>query len=750
MKLKNLSPMKKYVSAFLTAIIAVILYSTSAFAANHTILKTTGTLITIPSYNAGDTLIITGDALETTPDDWGKLSALTKNFALVMQNNEIEIPEDALRLSTRLVSLDLSDAGELTKIGEQAFQGCSKLATIDFSGLSRLETIGLGAFWDCTALKSLDLSGVPNLKTIEERAFSDCTALKTVNLSGLNQLGLIGNFAFNECTSLTDVQFAGAVQLTTIGFGAFGYCDGLVSIDLTPLTNLTALSSRAFNYSRALKTINLSGLSKLQSIGSYAFIGCSSLEEVLLAGAVNLKSIDGYAFQSCHALSRIDFTALTGLTTIANGAFEYCTSLANVDLSGLNQLTDINSTAFHGCTELKTIKLFGVSKLSTISSNAFYGAVKLEAFAIDRETPPSLVSNPLDNTNESPIYVPMHLVNTYKSKWSRYAHRIQGMDPAIIPVATPPGGAYRKPQKVSLASETPSAIIYYTLDGSDPIANINGTRQKYTGTLIASLGATLKAFAQSPITTASPVMTEIYTEDNSDDGGGGNNDNGGNDDGGGGGGGGGGSGGVGIVATPISIPPGGAFDGPQLITLTTQTSGATIYFTLDCSDPITSATRRRYTEPITIEIGTMLKAYAIKAGLYDSGLLIQCYTQKMSAVMPIASPPGGTFRSDPTVCLTSETLGSTIYYTLDGSDPVANPNGTRQTYSKSLRIPLGTTLKAYAAKDGLLPSAVLTETYTLHNQSSGGGGGCNGGMSAASFGLLLAGAVMLGKKKHKN
>ena len=132
MKLKNLSLMTKYARVVITAIIAVIIYSTVAFAANHTIVKTTGTLIVIPSYNAGDTLTITGDALEITPDDWGKLKTLTKNFALVIQNDEIEIPLNALRLSTRLISLDLSDAGELSKIGKQAFQGCSSLEPLIF------------------------------------------------------------------------------------------------------------------------------------------------------------------------------------------------------------------------------------------------------------------------------------------------------------------------------------------------------------------------------------------------------------------------------------------------------------------------------------------------------------------------------------------------------------------------------------------------------------------------------------------
>ena len=207
-------------------------------------------------------------------------------------------------------------------------------------------------------------------------------------------------------------------------------------------------------------------------------------------------------------------------------------------------------------------------------------------------------------------------------------------------------------------------------------------------------------------------------------------------------GGGGGGGTMDTVVRPVATPPGGAFVGPQTVELTSATPGATIYYTLDCSDPETSPTRQKYTEPIIIPMNTMLKAYAVKSGMYDSALLIQCYIQKDTVFMPIASPPGGIFRSEQTVYLSSETSSATLYYTLDGSDPVTNPKGTRQTYTKALRIPLGTTLKAYAEKEGLLPSAVLTETYTPDKETSGGGGGCDAGMGMYSLFLLLSAVVM--------
>lgn len=574
---------------FLLVLFALMSSVHPALATEHTIMKTTGVQITIPPFNSGDTLVITGDALED--GDWTALRGLSAYFALRMQNDETAIPYNAITNSRYLTYLDLS----------------------------------------------------------------------------------------------------GAVNLQYIGGTSFNSCD-------------------------ALKGVDLSGLAQLKEIGSYAFASCQSLEEVKVDGLLKLEIIGYNAFQHCDALKSFDFSQLKSLTTIHNAAFDQCKALTKVDLSGLSELKSIGSDVFNGCTELRSINLLNTPNLWVIDDSAFNGAPSLEYIVVDRDPPAYLGNYAFDDTNESPIYVPLHLVTAYKTEWSAYEHRIQPLQAALIPVATPPGGTFNVAQRVTLASATPNATIYYTLDGSDPITNPNGTRVLYTGEFTVAMGTTLKAFAQSSITTPSPVMTEVYTQD----------------------GGGGGGGTKGTVATPIATPPGGVYDGPQTVELTTTTLGATIYYTLDCSDPATSPTRQRYTGPITIEMGTMLKAYAVKAGMYDSGLLIQCYTQKGYVIMPIATPPGGLYTNAQTVALATETQGATIYYTLDGSDPVKDPNGTRQMYTKALHIPLGTTLKAYATREGLLPSAVLTETYMPKPRTCDDSGGCNGGFDASSLLLLLS------------
>jgi uncharacterized repeat protein (TIGR02543 family) len=61
------------------------------------------------------------------------------------------------------------------------------------------------------------------------------------------------------------------------------------------------------------------------------------------------------------------------------------------------------------------------------------------------------------------------------------------------------------------------------------------------------------------------------------------------------------------------------------VTLASGTAGAAIYYTLDGTDP--AAGGIHYTGPITVGMGKTLKAVAKKAGLLDSPVLSEVYTQ---------------------------------------------------------------------------------------------------------------------------
>ena len=79
-------------------------------------------------------------------------------------------------------------------------------------------------------------------------------------------------------------------------------------------------------------------------------------------------------------------------------------------------------------------------------------------------------------------------------------------------------------------------------------------------------------------------------------------------------------------ATPVASPAAGTFDTSTSVTLTTATSGADIYYTVDGSTPTSSSTK--YSTAISLSATTTIKAIAIKEGYYDSTVFSGTYTKQ--------------------------------------------------------------------------------------------------------------------------
>ena len=89
---------------------------------------------------------------------------------------------------------------------------------------------------------------------------------------------------------------------------------------------------------------------------------------------------------------------------------------------------------------------------------------------------------------------------------------------------------------------------------------------------------------------------------------------------------------------------------------------------------------------------------------------------------PTANPTAGTYSENQSVALTSSTVGATIYYTTDGSEPTITggaPDGTTQQYTAPIAVTgiegqsITTTIKAIAVNNGMQDSSVETFTYTI-------------------------------------
>jgi LruC domain-containing protein len=87
-------------------------------------------------------------------------------------------------------------------------------------------------------------------------------------------------------------------------------------------------------------------------------------------------------------------------------------------------------------------------------------------------------------------------------------------------------------------------------------------------------------------------------------------------------------------------------------------------------------------------------------------------------LLPVSAPqftPGaGTFTSAQSITITSPTLGASIYYTTDGTDPSTSST----SYTGQVSVTATTTLKAIAVKAGMSNSTITSGTFTILGAAS--------------------------------
>lgn len=161
-----------------------------------------------------------------------------------------------------------------------------------------------------------------------------------------------------------------------------------------------------------------------------------------------------------------------------------------------------------------------------------------------------------------------------------------------------------------------------------------------------------------------------------------------------------------LAPTVTPTPPGGYYNTVQSVTLTPSES-ATIYYTIDGTQPTESSTA--YSSPLTIPTNTTLKYFAKDL----AGNIGQTYTDiyNIDTIAPTAqaTPASGVFgTSGGYVTLTADETAN-FYYTVDGSTPT-----TASTfYNGPINIITDTTLKFIAVDLAGNESPVYTVTYAI-------------------------------------
>ena len=151
------------------------------------------------------------------------------------------------------------------------------------------------------------------------------------------------------------------------------------------------------------------------------------------------------------------------------------------------------------------------------------------------------------------------------------------------------------------------------------------------------------------------------------------------------------SGGAPSVATPTFSPEAGSYTTTQNVTISCETDGATIHYTVDGTDPTTSSAV--FSTPIAISETTTVKAMAVKAGMSNSSIATAVYN------FPTVYANIAAWKAD-------HTATSSVVSGISGDVTAVFQNGT--------------TLYVQDATGGLLIYGNVNKTYNNGDVISGG------------------------------
>lgn len=176
------------------------------------------------------------------------------------------------------------------------------------------------------------------------------------------------------------------------------------------------------------------------------------------------------------------------------------------------------------------------------------------------------------------------------------------------------------------------------------------------------------------------------------------------------------------VATPSFGTPGGTFSSGTTTTISTATSGASIYYTVDGSTPTPgNANTRLYTgSPVSIGSTLTIRAIATKAGWNNSAEASASFTITTPEVVatPVITPATGSYAGGQLMTITCSTPNSTIYFTLNGQVPAPGVNTPVRYIGPITLTGSETTVRAIAVRDGWTTSPVAVNTITITGGTS--------------------------------
>ena len=616
--------------------------------------------------------------------------------------------------SGNLKAIVFEEGSNLKKIEDDAFKG--NVIVEDIVLPDKLETIGARAFFACTSLKNITIP--ESVIFIGESAFESCSKLEIVAFNAISA-NSCGRNIFLKCN----------IKAITIGEKVSVFPDYLFYgaqfqkkesgdyylVELTVPASVKKIGDYSLTNVVNLERIIFEEGSRLEEIGQYALSGCDRLKGIDLPES--LVKINNYAFMNCDALK--DIVLPENLETLGAGALKECVSITAVTIPA--KITIVDRETFSGCSALSSL-VFAGKNVTTIGDYAFYNCSQLKSVTIPNGVKQigacAFQGCPIEGTLRIPDGV-LTIGNNAFDTAGKSGKTIVYLPSSVTGIGT---GAFNK--------EYASNLEFRVVPGS------------YAEKWLKDNGFTIVNML---------TITYVLFEDNSSPN---KPDNGGNPY-------------SYEVGDKTVLAPGNwagyDFEGwyldeaytKPITSLEGQTTDLTIYakWTI-LSYKITYVLNGGVNDEENPSEYTTATAYNLKdakkegyrfAGWYTDladektrvtglkgmfgDLTLYASWDGGTVEVPMSSIREGEVREGTAIKLSSATIGATIYYTTDGTNPAytgipfkkasSKPSGTTKEYTEAITVPSAASfvIKAIAVKDDSKDSPIVSFTYTVIDEN---------------------------------
>lgn len=388
--------------------------------------------------------------------------------------------------------LSITGSGEIDNFEDLSsrpwHQYISTVKQLEFG--SGITAIGENAFKDFVNVTDVTFSY--SISTINDYAFANCSNLHFINYSSEfpNEITIATN-------SFEGVQSTGDIHVPQ-GKATEYECVKVSQLSLWNVLEKTPFISNPqawWAYSSQSKTLHVDGIGEMDNYNTFApWYSYADKIDTLHVGP-HITKIGKNAFCEC----RIKTLILGGeVTTIEERAFYLCAWLDSVVIP--EKVTTIKSNAFQNCFAIINVYFLG-NALTTVDSTAF----------------------PMNSDSESPdkffYIVPGYLdvfntvMNTFVT--GDFVWSVKETKVANPEVDTEPGTSISAIDVKFTIDEADTAVIYYTLDGSEP-TQFTGIQYKFGDKIHidsennASKEVTIKAISTRKLWTNSDVCSFTY------------------------------------------------------------------------------------------------------------------------------------------------------------------------------------------------------------------------------------------------